>query len=163
MKLYSAVGCKSRYAITLTCLPLGVIVQTSKKVSVSEQARMSGEMVDKYPNYEVTVEVLGHLETLMKPIFLHVYYMTQFEIERKSCGQSMTNFRFFSCGGQNNFSGCHSFFMCLVRNIQKTWKKCPKSVQLWLCIRYCTTRQTLWHVRLFEQFLEVNFRHLEAR
>ena len=27
---------------------------------------------------------------------------TQFEIERRSCGQSMTTFRFFSCGGQNN-------------------------------------------------------------
>ena len=30
--------------------------------------------------------------------------MTQFEIECRSCGQSMTNFRFFSCGGQHNFN-----------------------------------------------------------
>ena len=37
---------------------------------------------------------------------------TQFEIERRSYGQSMTYFRFFSCGGQTNFIGCHSFFVC---------------------------------------------------
>ena len=48
--------------------------------------------------------------------------MTQFEIERRSCGQSMTNFRFFSCRGQNYFTGCHSFFMCLLGNLQKNGK-----------------------------------------
>ena len=45
--------------------------------------------------------------------------LTQFEIERRSYGQSMTYFRLFSCGGQTYFSGCHSFFRCLVRNLQK--------------------------------------------
>ena len=48
--------------------------------------------------------------------------MTQFETERRSCGQIMTNFRFCSCGGQHNFTGCN-FFMCLVRNLQKDGKK----------------------------------------
>ena len=51
-------------------------------------------------------------------------------------------------GGQNIFTFCHSFFMCLVRNLQKKWKKYPKSIQLWLCIRYCTGGLTLRHVRL---------------
>ena len=55
--------------------------------------------------------------------------MTQFEIERRSCGQSMTNIRFFSCGGQNNFTVCHSFFLIyLVRNHPKKMKKIPKSI-----------------------------------
>ena len=40
------------------------------------------------------------------------YSKTQFEIERRIYGQSMTYFRFFSCRGQNNFTGCHSFFLC---------------------------------------------------
>ena len=34
---------------------------------------------------------------------------TQFEIERRSYGQSMTYFRFFSCGGQNDFTVCNFF------------------------------------------------------
>ena len=51
--------------------------------------------------------------------------MTQFEIERRSYGQSMTYFRFFSCGGQNNFAGCHSFFMCLVKTLTKNGKNVP--------------------------------------
>ena len=44
--------------------------------------------------------------------------VTQFEIERGSCGQSMTNFRFFdfSCEGQNNFTGCQSFLCKNVHN-----------------------------------------------
>ena len=58
----SAVCRKRRSVISLTRLPLGVIVQTCKKVSVSEPARMSGEMVDKFPNYEVIVVVLRLLE-----------------------------------------------------------------------------------------------------
>ena len=90
-------------------------------------------------------------------------YMSQFEIERRSCGQSITNYRFFSCGGKNNLTGCNFFFTCLVRNLQKRWKKCPKSIQLWLCIRYCTDGLTLGHVQIFDQFLEVKLKHLEAR
>ena len=90
------------------------------------------------------------------------YSKTQFEIERRSYGQSMTYFRFFSCGGQKIFTGCHSFFMCLVRNLQKKWKKCPKSFKLWLCIRYCTDKLTLGHVRLYDRFLEVMLKHLGA-
>ena len=43
---------------------------------------------------------------------LYSYRKTQFEIERRSYGQSMTHFRFFSCGGQNNFTGYHSFSLC---------------------------------------------------
>ena len=46
------------------------------------------------------------------------------------------------------------FLMCLVRNLQKKWKKCPKSIQLWLCNKYCTEILLLGHVQLFDQFLE---------
>ena len=53
-------------------------------------------------------------------------------------------------------------FMCLVRNLPKKWKKFPKSIKLWLCIRYCTGRLTLWNVRLYDRFLEVKLKHLEA-
>ena len=50
--------------------------------------------------------------------------MTQFKIECRSCGQSMTNFRFFICGGQTTFTFCHSFFfMCLVSNLGNCAKK----------------------------------------
>ena len=45
--------------------------------------------------------------------------MTQFEIERRSCGQSITNFRFFSCGGQNKFTGRDSFFYVPFRKLTK--------------------------------------------
>ena len=45
--------------------------------------------------------------------------MTQFEIEGRSCGQSMTNFRFFSCGGENNFTDCHSFFYVRCKKLTK--------------------------------------------
>ena len=86
--------------------------------------------------------------------------MTQFEIER----QSMTNFRFLSCGGQTNFICCHYIFFYLpCKKLTKKMEKNPKSIQLWLCIRYCTDRLTLGHVRVFNQFLEVKLKHLEAR
>ena len=52
--------------------------------------------------------------------------MTQFEIESRSCGQSMTSFRFFSCGGQNNFTGRDSFFYV---PFGKLTKKMEKKVQ----------------------------------
>ena len=88
---------------------------------------------------------------------------TQFEIER-SCGQSMTNFRFFSSGGQNNFTVFNFFFsMCLVWNLQEKWETCPKPIQLWLCVKYCTDRLLLGHVRLFNLFLELKLKPLEAR
>ena len=51
--------------------------------------------------------------------------MTQFEIERRSCVQSMTNYRFFSCGGQHNFTGFQFFYMPL-RNLQKRMEKISK-------------------------------------
>ena len=82
-------------------------------------------------------------------------YMTQFEFEGRSCGQSITNFRFFSCGGQNKFTGCHSLFYGSCKKLTDRWKKCPKSIKFWLCIRYCTDRLALGHVQLFNQFLEV--------
>ena len=47
--------------------------------------------------------------------------MAQFEIERRSCGQNMTNFRFFSYGGQNNFTGCN-FFYLPCKKLTKKWK-----------------------------------------
>ena len=52
--------------------------------------------------------------------------MTQFEIERRSYGQSMTYFRFFSYGGQDNFAGCHSFFYVPCKELTK---KNGKNVQ----------------------------------
>ena len=55
-----------------------------------------------------------------------ICYLTQFEIEHRSCCQSIANFRFFSCGGQNNFTGCHSFCMCLVWHLQNFFKKIEK-------------------------------------
>ena len=48
--------------------------------------------------------------------------MTQFEIERRSCGQSMTNFRFFSCAGQNTFTCCQSFFDVPCKKLTKNGK-----------------------------------------
>ena len=81
------------------------------------------------------VSLLDQRFSLLKP------NMTQIEIERRSCCQSMTIFLFFNCGCQNNFTGCHYFcLMYLLRNLQKIWKKCPKSIQLCVCIRYCTDR-----------------------
>ena len=56
-------------------------------------------------------------------------YRTQFEMDRGSCGQSMANFRFLSCGGQNYFTGCPSFFyvpcMKLTKKMQKNSKINP--------------------------------------
>ena len=47
------------------------------------------------------------------------------------------------------------FLSCaLWETYKKKWKKCPKSIQLWLCIRYCTDRLTRGHVRHFDQFLK---------
>ena len=47
--------------------------------------------------------------------FLFIYcaliiIKTQSKGEHRSFGQSMTNFWVFSCGSQNIFTGCHSFF-----------------------------------------------------
>ena len=55
------------------------------------------------------------------------------------------------------------FVMCLVRNLQKNEKKIPKSILLLLCIRYCTDRLTFGHVPVFDQFLEVELKHLDSR
>ena len=47
------------------------------------------------------------------------YIKAQFEVGRRSYGQSTTNSRFFSCLGQNNFTGCHSFFRCALEKMFK--------------------------------------------
>ena len=51
---------------------------------------------------------------------------TQFEIERRSCGQSMIYLRFFSCKGQNNFTGVYFFVCAFLKTYKKNAKKCPK-------------------------------------
>ena len=56
--------------------------------------------------------------------------MTQFEIKRRSYGQSMTYFRFFSCGGQTNFTGCHSFFYVPCKKLTKKMEKMSKINQV---------------------------------
>ena len=57
--------------------------------------------------------------------------MTQFEIENRSYSQSMTYFRFFSCGGQkNNLAGCHSFFYVPCKKLTKKMKKMSKINQV---------------------------------
>ena len=61
-----------------------------------------------------------------RPEGLSNKHMKQFEIERRSCGQSMTNFRFFSCEGQNHFTGCHSFLCPLLETYKKNGKKTSK-------------------------------------
>ena len=54
--------------------------------------------------------------------------------------------------------------LCVLLETYKKWrKKCPKSIKLWLCIRYWTDRLTLSYVRLFNQFWEVKLKHLEVR
>ena len=49
--------------------------------------------------------------------------MTQFEIERRSYGQSMANSRFFSGGSQNNSTGCHFFYVPCKKLTKKLRKK----------------------------------------
>ena len=41
--------------------------------------------------------------------------MLQFEIECKTCNQSMGNFRFFNCWGKNNFAVCHDFYAAFMK------------------------------------------------
>ena len=56
------------------------------------------------------------------------------------------------------------FFMCLLRNLKKNnGKKRTKSIQLLLCIGYCTDRLKLGNPRLLNQFLDGKLKHLEAR
>ena len=69
------------------------------------------------------VDFLNFTAFLISTTMVDYWCMIQFEIEHRSCGQSMINFRFFSCGGQTNFTGCHSFFMDIVRNLQKKMEK----------------------------------------
>ena len=54
------------------------------------------------------------------------------------------------------------FFYVPCKKLTKKWKKFPKSIKLRLCIRYCTDRLTLGHVRPYDRFLKVKLRHLEA-
>ena len=56
--------------------------------------------------------------------------MTEFEIECRSCGQSMVNFGFLSCEGQNHLKGRHSCLSCL---LQKTYLKKNGKKQERLC------------------------------
>ena len=82
----------------------------------------------------------------------------------QNCGQSLTNVLFFICVGQNNFTGCNYFFDVPCKKLTKKMKKkCPKLIQSWLCIKYCTDRLTLRHAQLFDRSLEVKVKHLEAR
>ena len=110
-------------------------------------------------------QVRGHTGSLIHSVFTPTPSSTdadaetlliKFEIERRCCSQSPTNFRFFSCGCKINLQVVILFLMCLVRNLQKKLKKCPKSIQLGLCIRYCTDRLTL------RRFLEVKLKHLDS-
>ena len=48
---------------------------------------------------------------------------TQFEIERRSCGQSMTNFRFFSCRGQTILQVVILFYDVPLGNLTKKMEK----------------------------------------
>ena len=79
----------------------------------------------------ISLHLKGKPSTSIEPMCLNkilfILSRTQFEIECRSCGQSMTSFRFFSCGGQNNFTGCHSFF-CYVpfRKLTKKMEKMSK-------------------------------------
>ena len=63
----------------------------------------------------------------MRYVCILSYVLTQFEIERRSCGQSMTYFRFFSCGVQNSFTGTDSFFDVPCKKLTK--KMGGKNVQ----------------------------------
>ena len=54
-------------------------------------------------------------------------HRTQFEIEHRSCGQSMTNLRLFSCGGQHNFKGCNFVVVDVpCKKLTKKWEKKSK-------------------------------------
>ena len=63
--------------------------------------------------------------------------MTQFEFECKTGGQSMVNFRFLSCRGPNNLTGCHTCFVCaFYENYNKIANKGTTSFDLccpWTC------------------------------
>ena len=113
-----------------------------------------------------SLKFVTSLKSLLVSHIKHLWldwHKTQFEIECRSYGQSMTYFRFFSCGGQNNLQVVMLFLYVPCKKVtKKMGKKCSKSIMLWLCIRYCTDRLTLGHMRLFNQFLEVKLKHLEA-
>ena len=49
-----------------------------------------------------------------------IYYKTQFEIECRTCGQNMGDFRFFNGGGKKYAIVCHSWFWCA---FYETYKK----------------------------------------
>ena len=156
---------------SFTCLSIQESPSTVKNVIMFTNHRLSfsgmlrnimmknpiGVHIVKSPSYLRVIwqvkrfNMIRRNNTSARIVISHSLNMTQFEIERRSCGQSMKMFRLISCGGHNNFTGGNSFFvMFLVRNLQKEWKKCPKSIHLWPCIRYCTDRLTLWTCATFQ-------------
>ena len=66
-----------------------------------------GEKLDQYVFFSFL-----YLPFLLK----YDFNMTQVEIERMRCGQSITNFRFFSCGGPKHSSQLILTFKKLVQN-----------------------------------------------
>ena len=56
--------------------------------------------------------------------------MTQFEIERRSCGQSMTIFLFFICGGKNNLQVVIIFIYVPCKKLTKKMEKITKISQV---------------------------------
>ena len=62
---------------------------------------------------------------LENTIFLKPSNTTQFEIERRSCGQSMSNLLFF-VGVKISLQVVIIFLMYLVRNLQKKMEKMSK-------------------------------------
>ena len=90
--------------------------------------------------------------------------MTQFEIECRSRGQSMPNLYPLFVGVKIILQVVIiSFYVPCKKLTEKMRKKRPKSIQLCLCIKYCTDGLTLRHVGLFDRSLEVKVKHLEVR
>ena len=64
-------------------------------------------------------------------VLVRCFHTTQFEIECITGGQSMVNFRFFSCRCSNYFTSCHTCFLCtFYETYKKMGKKDPKSTFL---------------------------------
>ena len=56
-------------------------------------------------------------------VLIHwVILQTQFEIECRTCGQSLVNFKFFNYGVKNYFMDCHSWFQCAFCETYKKWE-----------------------------------------
>ena len=89
--------------------------------------------------------------------------MTQYQIECRSRGQSMANFRFFSLGGRNHFTASHSFFVCALHETYKKIGKKVKNHSFFDLLNFSLKWPEADSVRLFYRFLEGQLKHLEAR